>query len=282
MRIVMDDAGDAPAELLKQYNIYVVPINIMFGTEQFLSEITMTHAEFYEKVQAVTDANFPKTSQPTPHQFEEAYRMILAAGESEILTVTVSNRLSGTYASAVAAIRELEGEGTFHLFDSQAGSAAQGFMALEAARMARDGASAATILAKLEKMRDDMVIMFTIDSLDFARRGGRVSNVKSVMASLLNLKPITEVRDGIIVEAGRVRTRTKAMATIVSGVQQRIANRPVRLAIIHANCGPEADQLLAQAQQALHVTESHITEMAIGVAINLGPGALGIVAIPDE
>ena len=130
MRIVMDDAGDAPAELLKQYNIYVVPINIMFGTEQFLSEITMTHAEFYEKVQAVTDANFPKTSQPTPTNSEEAYRMILAAGESEILTVTVSNRLSGTYASAAAAIRELEGEGTFHLFDSQAGSAAQGLWRL--------------------------------------------------------------------------------------------------------------------------------------------------------
>lgn len=281
MRIVMDDAGDVTADLLKQYNIHVVPINIMFGTEQFLSEITMTHAEFYEKVQHVTDASFPKTSQPTPYQFEEVYRAILATGESEILTITVSERLSGTYASADAAIRELQDGGTFHLFDSQAGSAAQGFMALEAARMAQNGASADTILTRLEKMRDEMVIMFTIDSLEFARRGGRVSNVKSVMASLLNLKPITAVQDGIIVEAGRVRTRKKAMAAIIDGVQQQVTNRPVRLAVIHANCLPEAETLLAQAQEALNATESYLTEMAVGVAINLGPGALGIVAIPD-
>ena len=178
MRIVMDDVGDIPAELVKKYNISVLPVNIMFGTEQFLSGVEMTPADFYEKTKQVTAVNFPKTSQPTPFQFVACYEEVFAEGETEIMAVTVSQKLSGTHESAVIAHKELEGRGTYHLFDSQAGSAAQGFMALEAARMAHTGSDAATILAKLHKMRDEMAVIFTIDSLEYAVKGGRVSTAQ--------------------------------------------------------------------------------------------------------
>ena len=165
MRIVMDDAGDVPADVAEKYNIIIVPINIMFGTEQFLSGISMDHDAFYEKVKTVGAHNFPKTSQPTPYQFAEIYKSILAEGESEVLTITVSEKLSGTYASAVAAGRELVGQGTFHLYDSQAGSAGQGLMAIEAARMAADGHDYAAIKARLDEMLQSQSIYFLIDSL---------------------------------------------------------------------------------------------------------------------
>ncbi len=280
MRIVMDDAGDVPAELAQELNIRVVPVNIMFGTEQFLSGVEMDQAAFYAKTAEVTAENFPKTSQPTPYQFEQVYREILAEGENEILTITVSEKLSGTYASAVAAARELEGQGTFHLFDSQAGSAAQGYMAIEAARMAQAGESIDAIMARLHKMREEMAVVFTIDSLEYAVKGGRVSSMKSVMASLLNIKPILRLEDGLIVEAGRVRTRKKAIGHIIDMVATEVGNKPVRVAYIHANAADEAKILAERARSVLNVSEELVVDMAVAVAINLGPGALGLVAIP--
>lgn len=171
MRIVMDDAGDIPAELVAKHKIVVVPVNIHFGTEEFLSGVEMDLPAFYRKVETVSSANFPKTSQPNPYQFSEAYRAILAEGDNEILVITVSEKLSKTYASAIAAANELGDEATVHVFDSMSGSIGQGFMALEAARMSEAGASYADILKRLEYMREKQAIAFLIHSLEFAVKG---------------------------------------------------------------------------------------------------------------
>ena len=280
MRIVMDDVGDVPTELVKKYNITVLPVNIIFGTEQFLSGVEMSPTDFYEKTKQVTSENFPKTSQPTPFQFVACYEEILAEGETEIMAITVSQKLSGTHESAVIAHKELEGRGTFHLFDSQAGSAAQGYMALEAARMAHDGASAEEILAKLHKMRDEMAVIFTIDSLEYAVKGGRVSTAKSLIASVLNVKPILKLDDGVIAEAGRVRTRKKALNHIVDQIQGVVGNKPIKLAIMHAGAPEDAAQLQKLASSQLNASEEFLVDMAVAVAVNLGPGALGLAAIP--
>lgn len=281
MKITIDDAGDIPADMAEKYNIDIIPINIMFGTQEYLSGIEIDRNGFYEKTAEVTAENFPKTSQPTPYQFVEFYKKILATGEKEILSITISEKLSGTHESAVLAAKELEGQGTFHIFDSKGGSAVQGFMAMEAARLRDEGAGADQILAHLDKMRDEMETIFTIDSLEYARKGGRVSNVKSVMASLLNIKPILQLENGVIEEAGRVRTRKKAIQHIVDTVQAKMQNRPVRLAVIHANAPADASILGEVAQESLNVEELITVNMSIAVAINLGPGALGLVAIPS-
>lgn len=281
MRIVTDDAGDVPADLIQQYRLKIVPVNVMFGTEQqFLSGIDIDRNSFYEKVKEVGDHNFPKTSQPTPYQFEEAYRELIAEGEREILTITVSEKLSGTYASAEAAARELAGQAVFHLFDSAGGSAAQGFMVLEAARLAAEGAGIEAILARLAEIRDNMAVFFLINSLEYAVKGGRVSALRSTMASLLNIKPIMQLKDGVIVEASKVRTFGKALDAIVELVRQKVGNQPVKVAYIHARAPEGAAELQRRARQQLNMQEEITVDMAIGVAINLGPGALGIVAIP--
>lgn len=282
MRIVMDDVGDIPADLIKKHNIGVVPVNVMFGTEEYLSGIDIDHATFYEKTNQVTAENFPKTSQPTPYQFVEFYKEIMAEGETEILTITVSEKLSGTYASVVGAQKELAGQATIHLFDSQAGSAPMGYMVLEAARMAEADASAEEILARLHQMREEMVVVFTIDSLEYAVKGGRVSSMKSLMASLLNIKPIVHLSDGEILELGKVRTRKRAIREIVDLVRERAGDRPVKLATIHANAPQDAQKLHEIACPQFQVTEEWIVDMAIPVAINLGPGALGLSIIPEK
>ncbi|MDX1686888.1 MAG: DegV family protein [Candidatus Promineifilaceae bacterium] len=281
MQVIIDDAGDVPADLAEELDIRIIPINIIFGQEEFLSGVTMDHKAFYEKVVTVDDHNFPKTSQPTPYQFEEVYRELIGEGKDEFLAVTVSEKLSGTYDSAVAAARALEGQATFHVFDSKSGSAAQGLMAVEAARMAQAGESYEAIDARLCEMRNSQSIYFLIDSLDFAVRGGRVGLLRSTMASLLNIKPIMKVEDGLIVEGGKVRTYKKAVAFIVDAVRNDVGDRPVKMAAIHSNDEEAGQALLEKARAALNCTESFLVDMSISVAINLGPGALGLIAIPE-
>lgn len=281
MRIVMDDAGDLPADLIERYNIKVIPVNITFGTEEYLTGISLDHDAFYAKVKEVGEHNFPKSSQPTPYQFEEIYKEILAEGEKDILTITVGKKLSGTYDSAEAAGNKLKEEGNFYLFDSAGGSAAQGYMVIEAARMAENGATAEEILARLMEMSQQQIIAFLVDSLEYAVKGGRVGFLQSTMASLLRIKPIMQLKDGQIVEAGRVRTYSKALDYIIDYVAERVDGRPIKMAVIHAGSPEGAHQLQARARDRLNCSEEFIADMGISVAINLGPGALGIVAIPE-
>ncbi|MDX1662683.1 MAG: DegV family protein [Candidatus Promineifilaceae bacterium] len=280
MQVVIDGAGDLPPALVEELDIAVVPINIMFGDEQFLSGVTMDHAAFYTKVQTVDSDNFPKTSQPTPYQMEQAYRQILTTGERQLLVITVSEKLSGTYESAVAAANALADEAEIEVFDSAAGSAVQGWMAVEAARMAGQGAGFDAILGCLEQMRDSASIYFLIDSLEYAVKGGRVSFIRSTVASLLNIKAIMTVEDGLIVEGGRVRTYRKALSFMVEATRNAVGTAPVQLAVMHANRAEAGQALLDMACAALNVREHFLMDLAISVAVNLGPGALGLVAIP--
>ena len=281
MRIVMDDAGDLPGDLISKYNIKVVPINITFGTEEYLTGITIDHDEFYAKVKEVGEHNFPKSSQPTPFQFKEIYKDILAEGEEEILTITVGEKLSGTFASAEAASKELKNEGSFYLFDSAGGSASQGYMVIEAARMAENGAGIEDILAILRGMSQKQIVVFLVDSLEYAVKGGRVGLLQSTMASLLRIKPIMQLKNGLIVEAGRVRTYSKALDYIVDYVAEQVGDRPIKMAVIHAGSPDGANKLQEKARSRLNYSEEFVADMGISVAINLGPGALGIVAIPE-
>lgn len=281
MRIVMDDAGDLPRELIDEYGISVIPVNVTFGTEEYLTGVNMSHAEFYAKVKEVGENNFPKSSQPTPFQFVELFNQILAEGEKDILTITVGEKLSGTYDSAEAAMKELSGLANFYLFDSAAGSASQGYMVLEAARMLRQGCNIDDIMARIEKIRDSQFIAFLVDSLEYAVKGGRIGFMQSTVASLLRIKPIMQLSDGIITEAGKVRTYNKALDYIVDYMVERVGDKPIKAAYIHANDPDGAVLLRDISRNKLNITEELLTDMGVSVAINLGPGALGLVAIPE-
>ncbi len=281
MRVVMDDTGDILPSMAQKHRIHIIPINIHFGTEEYLSGVNLSRAEFYEKTKTVGAHNFPKTSQPNPYQFREVYEQILADGEEEIMTVVVSEKLSKTYESAIQASKELTNRGRFHVHDSLSGSAGQGFQALEAARMAEQGATTQEIIRRLEQMSQEQVIYLMIDNLEYAVKGGRVSSLQSFMASLLNIKPIMQLNDGLIVPASRVRTRKKALSELLDLVKARVGSRKIKLAVVHANAPAEAQELLENAGQMFNATEKVFVDLTLPVAINLGPGALGVIAIPE-
>lgn len=279
LRIVIDSAGDLPTGWAEQYAIDVIPINIHFGEKMFLQGVDLSNADFYAL--AESGGAFPKTSQPSPQQFIDFYRRIASPGDV-ILSIHITGKLSGTFASAEMAARELEGELRVATFDSANGSAGQGFMAREARLMDRAGESLDAIVGRLEAIRSRIQIILTLNTLEYARRSGRVKALQAALASLLNVKPIIILDDGVLELAERIRTRKKALEFVVDEMARRLAGRPANAAVVHSQDPEAAEQLIEMAKKSLKINELILTELSIGVAANLGPGTVGLVAYPVE
>lgn len=279
LKIVMDGAGDMPPEWQTEYGIQVIPINIHFGEKTYLQTVDLSSEDFYRL--AEEEREHPKTSQPSPHQFIAFYRKIAQRGE-QILSIHVTGKLSGTLASAQMAAQELAGEIEVLPFDSGVGSAGIGFLCREARLLHRNGASLEQILRRLNQLREKIQITLTLDTLEYARRSGRVKTLQAALASLLDVKPVVVLREGVLEMAGRVRTRKRALEHIVQMMRERMQAQLVNVAIVHARDLPTAQNLLKQVQNALNCHETFIAELSISVAANLGPGTVGIVAYPVE
>jgi DegV family protein with EDD domain len=275
LRLAMDGAGDIPQQWMSDYDVQVIPINIHFENKMYLQGVDLTNDDFYHL--ADSTGVIPKTSQPTPNQFVEFYKRIAQAGDT-IISLHVTSKLSGTFDSAVLAAHELKEQ--FHIipFDSASGSAAMGYMCKEIRLLERAGATLQTILARLEEIRKNVTIVLTLDNLEYARRSGRVKALQAALASLVNIKPIVLLKDGVLDVSEKVRTRQRAINRVLEIVRQRVGDRLVNAAVVHAQSQEAAQQLMQRVRETLHCQELILTDLSIGVAANLGPGTVGIVA----
>jgi DegV family protein with EDD domain len=279
IRIVTDSTCDLPEELIAQYGIYIVPIHIQFGMETFRDGETIDKPTFYRRVEQ--DGLLPKTSQPPPSDFVRMYQAI-AGPADEIISIHVTGKLSGTLNSAQLAAEALADRIKVYAFDSWAGSAGLGFMCLDAARMAEAGKSVAEILKRLEITRPQVNHLFTLANLKFAEMSGRVNKLQSVLASLLNVKPIVTAEAGLMEVADQVRTRRRAVERVISMARERVGDAKVNLAVIHAQAPEEAAELLGQARHVLKVGEAFVHDLALSLAVHFGPGTLAVVTYPAE
>lgn len=279
IRIVVDSTCDLPAESLEQHNISVVPINIQFGAESYEDGVTLDRAGFYAKVEEL--GTLPTTSQPSAGQFAERYRRLAEGGATDIISVHVTAKLSGTLQSAELAKEMVEGQVRVHPFDSACASAGLGFMAVETARMADRGSSVAEILARLETMRAQMNLVFTLKELRFAQMSGRVGKLQGSLASLLDIKPIVLLEDGIVDVIEQVRSRRKAIDHLLEIMVERVGSSvPVNLAVIQADTPQEGHQLLERARSLFNCRETFVTNLTTTLLVHLGPGTLGLIAYP--
>jgi DegV family protein with EDD domain len=277
IKIATDSACDLPAELYEQNDITVVPINIQFGTETYEDGVTIDRSTFFQKIEET--GVLPSTSQPSAGQFERHYRHLAAAGASDIISIHVTAKLSGTFQSAELAKEMVSSQVRVHPFDSACGSAGQGFMALEAARLAQAGKGVAEILARLEVIRPRVNIALTLQDLRFAQMSGRVGKLQSSLASLLNIKPIVLLEDGLIDVAEKVRTRRKAVERLVDLLAKRVGtSAPVNLAAIHAEALQEGESLLEKARAVFDCREAFLVNLTTALVVHFGPGTLGLVA----
>jgi DegV family protein with EDD domain len=278
IKVMTDSTCDLPASYFREYDLGVVPINIQFGNETFQEGITIDQTTFYKKVDEL--GMIPQTSQPSVGQFVEQYRAVAQAGYDTIFSLHVTGKLSGTVNSATLAAQEVASEVRVIPFDSLAGSAALGFMCVDAAQMARAGKSVDEILARLESARARLRLSLSLATLRYAQMSGRISHLQGFLASLLNVKPIILLQEGMLLPSGRVRSRQAALSHLLDFSKEAAGTSPVKFAVIHAEARPEAEQLLASGKQALNCVDAFVDDIAISLAVHFGPGVIGTVVYP--
>ncbi|MDD2923349.1 MAG: DegV family protein [Anaerolineales bacterium] len=279
LRIVTDGAADVPAAWEKEYDISIVPINIHFGEKTFIQFEEMDFASFYREVSA--NKTFPKTSQPSPHQFAEFYKKNFSK-DDDILSIHVTSKLSGTYASCVSAAEELKGEYKIVPFDSAGGSMGIAFMCRTARQLANAGKSVDEIVKRLEELRPQTHVILTLDTLEYARRSGRVGTLSAALASILNVKPIARLQDGLVHMVDKVRTRKNAIARVIEMGKAEVGNAPVHVGVVHANDEQSGKMLMEEARKNFNVKDIEFSDLTISLAINFGPGTVGLILYPAE
>lgn len=279
IKVIMDSAGDLPAKLLKSLDIRIVPVNISFSDRTYLDKVDIDDDTFYARV--LKEKSLPKSAQPSPHQFAEAYLQVAReTGATDIISIHVSSKLSGTHASSLLAATDVADQIRVHPFDSRSGSGGQGLMCLEAARMAAGGLGVEAILERLNRIREQMNIFLVLDNLRFAQMSGRVSVMAATISSLLRIKPLIYVRDGVMEVKENVRTQGRAVDRMVDLVRDRIGDHLADMAVIHAQAPQLASRLLARVEREFNTRELFVEKLSLGVAVHLGPGTVGLVAYP--
>lgn len=276
IKIVTDSTCDLPASLIEEHDITVVPINIQFGSKTYSEGVTIDQSTFYKMIEET--GIFPTTSQPSVGEFTQVYRR-LAKDADSILSIHVTGKLSGTCQSAEMAKREVAEEVEVHVFDTLGGSAGMGFMCLEAARLIEAGRSVEEILHRLEVMRERVNIFLTLDTLEYVRRSGRVGSLKFAFGSLLNLKPIVALGEGLLEAKENLRSRKKALTRLLELTEEAVGtSKPINLAVIHAEAPEVAEEMLERAKGIFNCQETFIEDLAISLAVQFGPGTVGLVS----
>ena len=270
--IYTNSASDLDPALAAAEGIGIVPLLVTFGSDTYKAGIDMSTAEFWERMVA-PDAPFPKTAASSPGEFKEAYEAAFEAGAEAIVSVHVAGTLSGTIKSAQIA-RDMLPDREIHVVDSQGASMGQGILARMGVELAAEDRPASEIAETLEARASDIVIYVALDTLEYLRKGGRISGTRAAIGTLLSVKPIIVVKHGVVDEYAKVRTRAKARERLI----EVITERPIeRLAILHT-ISPDVegfrDEVLAQAPD-LDPKDVTIGLVGASVGPHLGPGCVG-------
>jgi DegV family protein with EDD domain len=273
--IVTDSTAYIPKALREQYGIQIVPNVVNWSGKSYRDGVDMQPVEFFERLK--TDPVHPTTSVASLGEMKEVYAAA-AAGAEAVVGIHLSSKLSNTFKVAQEAAALIP-EKKIHVVDSQVVSMAMGFMVLGAARAAAAGQPAEQIVRMAEAAVPHVGLVLTPETLKYLQRGGRIGAAQAFVGGVLDLKPILEVRDGVIHPLERVRSRKKALARLVDIVCDRVSGRQnVRLGAIHAAAEAEAADVLEAAKSRLGgaVVEALVTDVSPTVAVHTGPGTIGL------
>jgi DegV family protein with EDD domain len=275
--VVTDSTADLPADLVERLGIRMVPMSVAFGDDVLISGVTLTHERFYERL--VSGTRLPTTSQPAPAWFEEAYADAGDDGFDAVVSLHCSSALSGT----VALARDRAGRAPLPVtvVDSRLAGGALGLAVLAAQRVAEDGGSVAKVVAAAERVRERALSLLVVDSLEHLRRGGRLTGGQAMVGNALRVKPILHLTDEGRVEV-RERTRTwgRALDRAAELVTVAAGGRPVDVIVTHALAPERAEQLWERLDQQVEVHERLTAIIGPIVGTHVGPGTIGVAAVP--
>jgi DegV family protein with EDD domain len=262
-----------PPDLVQQYQIHVVPNVVNWGTKTYRDGVDITSTEFFQRRK--TDPENPTTAVASIGEFRDVYAKAAESADA-VLGLHLSAKLSGTYSAAEQA-RALLADKNIKVIDSNATAMALGFVVLAAARAVEAGGALDAAVAAAEATIPRVGLMFTVETLEYLRRGGRIGGAQAFLGGLLDMKPILELRDGRIEPVERVRSKKKALERLLDAVAAQNAGKsPIRLATIHAAAPEEAKALLELAKTRLNAVEAILAEASPTVATHTGPGTVGL------
>jgi DegV family protein with EDD domain len=278
IRIVTDSTADLPARLVNEYRIGVAPLNIHFGEEVLKDGVDIWSEEFYNRIK--NDPLLPNTSQPSPGEFIEVYKECARPGET-IISIHISSEMSGTIGAAKIAAEMLEEEYRIITVDSRSVTMGLGLIVLQAARMAKEGAVLENILAEIRRNVERIRINFTVGSLGYLQRNGRIGKAGAFLGSLLSIKPLLMVKDGVITPLEKVRGNFQKVAEqMIDDLVFRFGDQPLAVSIVHAESPENAGTLRMFAEERLQVAEAFTAVAGPIVGTHTGPSLVGIVALP--
>jgi len=237
VRIVTDSSCDLPEEIATDLGIVIVPLSIRFGDEEFIDREDLTPAEFWTR--CVNSPNLPETAAPAPGLFEAAYRSLAGEGATGVVVLNLAADLSATMQSAELAARTIAEDDSLdvdvRVVDSRTATIGLGTIVVACAKAARDGATVDEIEQLAGVLAARTRVFGTLDTLENLKKGGRIGNAKALLATALSIKPMIEIADGQVEEAGKQRTRSKALRHLISKLQS-YGGEIDNLAIMHADC----------------------------------------------
>lgn len=275
VRIVCDSCADLPISLLQERNIRCIPLTVSFGAEQLKDGVDISPDGFFSRLR--TAKEMPTTSQIVPQQFQEVFAALVAEGH-EVVYVGLSSGLSGSYQNAALTANAPDFAGRVFAVDSLGASVGLGLMVLRASDLAAQGKSAAEIASDIDSFRTRMCHVFTLDTLEYARKGGRVSAFSAMAASVLDVKPVLHMdMAGKLIPIDRVRGRKKAIARLFDEMERLGANpRDQRVGICHAAAEEEALEMAHRFRTKHNVREVIIGQIGATIGAHVGPGCVSI------
>jgi DegV family protein with EDD domain len=274
IQVVTDSACDLLTTTTEECDVRVVPLTIRFGPEELVDRDELSGKEFWDRV--ITGPDMPATAAPSPGVFQEAFLEAHAAGKSAVVCATISSGLSATYQSAVTAAETVADRIPVRVIDTLSVTMGQGLLALAAADMAADGASLDDIVAALEDMKGRTHVYGVVDSLDYLRRGGRIGGAAKLVGSLLSIKPVIEVRDGVVEVESKQRTRTRSLQYLAN---KAIEAGPLERVGASSGVAPDFDLVLDMLRKARSDHELVTGELGPVVGSHTGPGSVGVCFI---
>ena len=271
IKIICDSMSDVPKEIIEKYGVEIIPLTVIFNGVEYMDGIDITHSEFYKMLRE--SESMPKTSQITYAQFKEVFEKYK---DEEVLYISGSSRASGTYQSAVLA--KNDGYDNVYIFDTYNLSMVSGLFVIKACEMREKGYSIEEILNHLNSLKGTEDVIVSVDTLEYLKKGGRISSTKAMLGNLLNVKPILHVEDGLVAQKSQVRGKKQMYSTLVKGIGEKFDNNLEDRTVIIGFGDNEEDFEIVKNKfmEEYKVKDLYCVNIGCAICSHIGPGVLAI------
>lgn len=274
--LVADSTAYLPSDLIEKYQIDIIPLSVIWDGDTFEDGVDITTSQFYDRLEK--SPSLPSTSQPPAGRFKDRFSALLDSGK-DVVAILISAGISGTVNSALQAQADLDPT-RIEVIDSGTAAMATGLQIIAAARKAAEGGSLQEVAQVARESQAHTDVVFAVDTLEFLHKGGRIGGAKRFLGSMLNIKPILEMRDGKIEAVDQVRTQNRALERMIDLIAEKAGDeKPLRMSVIHSNVPEMAQKLKDEVQARFLPEEIFISELSPVIGTHVGPGTLAIACM---